>query len=108
MIEEDLRINCSNRVPCLGHNVSLLLRKVLDPELKKQGVLKKCKKICRKYRKSGSATHVLLIRTRRELGKSKTVLLPSIIRWGTAYIMINRMCELVGIVNTVGFYLIEL
>jgi hypothetical protein len=95
--ENEMIARFPKRVSCLDHDLALILRAEFDSVGVFTIVLKAARKLVAKFKKSAQAQELL-----REKTNGKNVLLPAKTRWGTHYLMTNRLVELFKAVNEVA------
>lgn len=95
-LEAELKRILPKRSSCIAHDLALILREVLDKYLPSSKILAKARKFVRKFKKSHFATRLLFEQT------SKKVLLPSTTRWGSTYLMLDRILQIYQEMNDIA------
>lgn len=93
------------RISCVAHDLALVMSTVFDKKsVADQSLFVTTKKLLQRFKKSHSATKLLLDKTKQEYKKELTVLLPAQTRWSGHFIMIKRLLKIKQQINEVNFF----
>lgn len=76
------------RISDIAHNLQLILKKVFDESVPTNRTLKQAHEFVKRFKRSTKAQKLLI------KSAKKTVLNPTDIRWGTSFIMIDRLLDI--------------